>query len=143
MFLIDLLETIFSVKLFGIFTWSECISTCITSSSKFLIVAISTENQSIFGCKWFFDQTDFTFTTFKTFLVPMQIFVGHIFGVESYPPFTNSTIMSKILLIAGNATRMLICENVNKLLIKISCWFSNYTKLFLFFLEIILLPVRT
>ena len=45
------LETIFSVKLHVNFTWSECISTCITSSSKFLVVAISTENQSIFGCK--------------------------------------------------------------------------------------------
>ena len=42
----------FSVKLLGIFTWSECISTCITSSSKFLVVAISTKNQSIFGCKY-------------------------------------------------------------------------------------------
>lgn len=76
------------------------------------IVASGTENERILGRKWFLHQAHFATTAFKAVLVPMQIFVRHVFGVQADPSLAHATGMREILLVARNATGMLVGEDV-------------------------------
>ena len=72
------------------------------------VVASSTEYKRIFGSERFLHQADFTTAALETVFVPMQIFVGHVFGVEANSTLADATGMRKVLLVARNATGMLI-----------------------------------
>ena len=94
------------------FTWSKSVTAGIASGGKLCVVTSSTENEGIFGGKGFFHQADFAFSALETVLVPMEIFVGHVLGIESDSAVADSTCVGEILLVTRNATWMLIGQDV-------------------------------
>ncbi len=42
----------------------------------------------------------------------MEIFVGHVLGVEADPPLADATRVSEVLLVARDATRPVVRQNV-------------------------------
>ena len=44
--------------------------------------------------------------------MPVEVLIGHVFGIQANSPLANSTDVSKILFVARYATRMFVCQDV-------------------------------
>jgi hypothetical protein len=66
-----------------VLTWSKGVSTGVTSGGKFGVVATRAKNERIFGRKRLLHQTELTSATLKALLMPVEVLVRHVFGVEA------------------------------------------------------------
>lgn len=101
-----------NISLAIIITGPESVPACVAPRGKFGIVASSTEDERVFGRKLLLHQTDFAPATLEALLVPVEVLVGHVLGVQSNSALANATIMREVLLVAWNATGVFVSENV-------------------------------
>jgi hypothetical protein len=87
-------------------------STLVASCRKVVVVAIGAVEFVVGCCKWLVNQRSLTVGAFEAFLMPMCIFVRQIFGVRSNDSLAFLTRVSKEVLVAFDAVRMFIAENV-------------------------------
>lgn len=91
---------------------SKSIATSITSAGKLSIVTRGTKYEGVFCCKGLFHQRCIAFFTSEACLMPVHVLVRHVFWIKSDLGPTALTGVGKILLITGNATRMIIGQNI-------------------------------
>lgn len=100
----------------------EWFFTSIAACSKFVIMTIRAKNILIFRSKWLVYQGFLTLKTLKTKLVPVTILVGQVLVVGTNRFLALLTIVSELLLVAGDTVGVLLFEDVatsNQLLITV------------------------
>ena len=94
-------------------TWPKGVPASVTPGGKFRVIAPSAEDEGIFGREGLLDETDFAPATLEAVLVPVEVLVGHVFGVEAYPAVADPAGVGEVLFVARYTARVLVGEDVS------------------------------